>query len=98
MNAEHSRAISLAAYAPAADGVSDDTPVLQRCFTDAGKLGGALVVIPPGTYYLPGEMPIPLSSHLTVQAYGAQFMLPERLGDGVQRVFFAGRDVSDFHW
>ena len=98
MPTEPSRLISLAAYAPAADGVTDDTPALQRCFSDAGKLGGALIVIPPGAYFLPGETPIPLASHLTVQAHGARFVLPERLGDGVQRVWFGGCDVTDFHW
>ena len=67
MPTEPSRLLSLATYAPAADGVTDDTPALQRCFSDAGKLGGALVVIPPGAYFLPGETPIPLASHLTVQ-------------------------------
>ena len=87
---DNARVISLAAYAPAADGVSDDTPALRRCFTDAGKLCGAIIVIPPGTYYLPGETPIPLASHLTVQAHGARFVLPEQLGDGVQRVFLPG--------
>jgi hypothetical protein len=93
-----SRVISLAAYAPAADGHTDDTPALQRCFAAAGQLGGALVVIPPGNYYLSGEKPIPLASHLTVQAYGARLILPEHLADGVQRVWFAGSDVTDLHW
>jgi hypothetical protein len=94
----HPRILSLATYGPAADGVTDDTPALRRLFTDAGACGGATVVIPPGTYFLAGEAPIPLASHLTVWAQGARFLLPEGLGEEARLVLFAGCDVQHFHW
>ena len=94
--------ISLGDYSPVADGVTDDTPALFRCFTDAAiaasMAGAAVVTIPPGTYAIAGVTPIPLASSTTVFAHGARFILPRRLGDRARVVVFEGRDLCDFHW
>ena len=90
--------LSLNECSPTADGVTDDTPALYRLFTQAVQRGGAVITIPPGTYFLAGEQPIPLPSRTTVRAHGARFLLPERLDDGAHRVFFSGCDVTDFAW
>jgi hypothetical protein len=97
-SAPRARSLSLADYGPAADGVADDTPALWRCFTDAQQAGGAVITIPPGAYRVTGEIPVPIPSHTTVLAYGARFLLPDRLGESERRVVFAGQDVRDFHW
>lgn len=81
-----------------ADGATDDTPALTRCFEAVAKAGGGTVVIPSGDYFLKGEAPVPLCSGLTVSAYGARVHLPERLGDRARVVLFAGENVSDFRW
>jgi hypothetical protein len=85
-------------YAPVADGVTDDTPALQQCFAAAQQAGGGVVTIPPGEYAVAGQVPVPLSSHTTVLADGAQFHLPQALGDQARLVIFAGQDVVDFTW
>ena len=89
---------NLSAYAPNADGVTDDTPALARCFGEVARAGGGVVTIPPGDYYLPGAEPIALSSHTSVFAHGARFHLPEKLGDKARLVCFAGRDIRAFTW
>ncbi len=81
-----------------ADGVSDDTPALTRCFEAAAKAGGGTVKIPEGDYSLKGEIPVSLCSRLTVSAYGARFHMPERLGDRARVVLFAGENVADLRW
>jgi hypothetical protein len=89
---------NLSSYQPKTDGVTDDTPALQRCFADVAKAGGGVVTIPAGDYYVKGEASIPLSSRTTVFAHGARFHLPEKLGDKARIVLFSGTDVSDFTW
>ena len=76
---------------------SDDRLKLAALFAQAADHGGT-VTIPPGDYNLDGADPIPLSSRTTVFAYGARFHLPEKLGDQVRAVVFAGENVSDFRW
>lgn len=88
----------LAAFSPRADGVSDDTPALTRCFEAVAKAGSGTVVIPPGDYFVSGEKPVPLGSRTTVSAYGARFHLPEKLGDQARVVVFSGENVRDFNW
>jgi hypothetical protein len=89
---------NLAAFGPKADGVSDDTPPLTRCFEAAAKAGGGTVTIPAGDYFMKGDLPVPLASRITVSAYGARFHLPELLGDQARVVLFSGVNVSDFRW
>lgn len=91
-------AVNLSAYAPHADGVTDDTPALTRCFGDVAKSGGGVVTIPPGDYFLSGAEPVPLSSRTAVFAYGARFHLPEKLGDKARLACFVGRDIRGFTW
>ena len=79
-------AVNLSAYAPHADGVTDDTPALTRCFGDVAKSGGGVVTIPPGDYFLSGAEPVPLSSRTAVFAYGARFHLPENKSVMVSQV------------
>lgn len=94
--------INLRDYAPAADGRTDDTPALLRCFrdaaSDAAHRAGSVVTIPPGLYAIAGTTPIPLASGTTVFAHGARFVLPRRLGDAARIVVFEGNDLRDFHW
>jgi hypothetical protein len=76
---------------------ADDTAKITALFAPAAAHGGT-VTIPPGDYVLDGKQPIPLPSHTTVFAYGAQFHLPDSLGDKVRLVVFSGENVSDFRW
>ena len=92
------KSFSLAAFAPHADGVTDDTPALRRCFEAVQQAGGGLLTIPPGSYRLAGAPTIPLSSNTTVRAHGARFLLPEHLGDRAHLTLFAGRDLTNFAW
>ncbi|HOS42865.1 MAG TPA: hypothetical protein PK794_04165, partial [Armatimonadota bacterium] len=89
---------TLTDFAPAADGRTDDTPALIRCCTAAAEAGGGRIVIPPGAYSLAGTASIPIPSHTRVEAHGARFLLPERLGDRARIDAFTGVDVTDFHW
>jgi len=62
---------------------------LRALFASAAAGGGTLV-IPPGDYSVPGDAaPIALQSHLTVQASGARFLLPEKLGRQARLVLFS---------
>lgn len=92
------RRFDLAAFSPRADGVTDDTPALTRCFEAVAKAGGGTVVIPPGDYFVSGDKPVPLASRTSVSAYGARFHLPGKLGDRARVVVFSGEDVRDFNW
>jgi hypothetical protein len=74
----------------------DDSARLAALFSQAPA--GAVVTVPPGDYSLDGAQPIPLSSGLTVMAYGARFHFPERLGDKARAVMFAGENVHDLRW
>ena len=85
-------------YKPAADGVTDDTAVLRRCFHDVECSGGGTVVIPPGDYLVSGEGSIPIPSRTTVFAHGARFHLPEVLGPKARLVLFSGQNVTGFAW
>ena len=76
---------------------ADDTAKLVELFAPAMERGGT-VTIPPGDYRLDGASAIVLPSATTVLAYGARFQLPERLGDQVRVVVFAGENVRDFRW
>jgi Periplasmic copper-binding protein (NosD) len=95
---EASAVVNFSSYDPQADGVTDDTPALARCFGDVAKAGGGVVTIPPGNYFLAGGESVLLSSHTSVLARGARFHLPERLGDKARLVIFAGRDIRGFTW
>ncbi len=90
--------VNLRDFAPKADGATDDTAAFVACFQAAGKAGGGTVVIPPGDYFLIGEAAVPLSSGLTVSAYGARIHLPDALGDKARVVLFGGENISDFRW
>lgn len=94
-----SRTVSFAEFSPAADGKTDDTPALNRCFAEVAARGGGVVVIPPGDYFISAAPPTVIPSHTTVTAYGARFFLPQRLG-GKDRVLvmFQGRNVTHFAW
>jgi len=92
------RHFHLSEYHPRMDGMTDDCPVLNRCFADASKAGGGVITIPPGDYFLSGGETILLCSGLTVLAHGARFHLPERLGDRARIVLFEGTDIRDFSW
>lgn len=85
-------------YFPAANGVTDDSPALSRCFADVAAAGGGTVVIPPGDYRVTGSPTALIPSRTTVFAHGARFLLPETLGDRARVVLFAGQDVTDFSW
>lgn len=85
-------------YSPAADGVIDDTDAFLRCFGEASGMNASTIIIGPGPYRLMGKESIPLSSHQRVIADGAEFLLPEELGDQARITLFAGEDLCDFHW
>ena len=88
----------LSDYHPFADGLRDDSAAFRACFRDAAAAGHAQVVIEPGSYLLEHTQPIPLSSHLTVTAKGAELWFPRNLGEQVHRVLFAGENLTDFNW
>jgi len=90
--------VDLAAYAPKADGVTDDSPALVACFADVAKRGGGVVTIPPGDYFVAGEKPAVIPSRTTVFAHGARFHLPKQLGDKARLVIFSGTNVTAFAW
>jgi len=91
-------AVNLAAYAPKADGVTDDTPALAACFAEVARRGGGAVTIPPGEYFVAGQKPVPIPSNTTVFAHGARFQLPKQLGDKARLVVFCGTNVVGFTW
>src|SRR6202012_4521355 len=76
---------------------ADDTAKLAALFAPVAEHGGT-VTIPPGDSALDGKESIPLASHTTIFAYGAQFHLPESLGDKARVVVFSGENVSDLRW
>ena len=77
-------------------GPSVDVASLRRAFETAKP--GDTLVIPPGEYDLDGAVPIPLKSDLTVIAYGANFRLPERMGDKARAVVFQGENIRNLTW
>jgi hypothetical protein len=76
--------------------LGNDRATLAAVFSSAAA--GGSVTIPPGDYVLDGTQPIPLSSVLTVSAYGARFHFPEKLGDKARALMFAGENVRDLRW
>lgn len=70
-----------------------DVSSLRRSFETAKP--GDTLVIPPREYDVDGAVPIPLKSDLTVIAYGANFRLPERMGDKARAVVFQGENVRN---
>ncbi len=90
--------LDAAAFGLPVDGQADATEALVRCFEEAERRGGASVRIPPGTYRLSGQRPIPLCSHLSVDARSARFILPNTLPDAARLVLFHGRGVTDLDW
>jgi hypothetical protein len=89
---------SLTDFDPPTDPLNDATPALQRLFVNVQEQGGGLVTIPPGKYYVSGKQAIPLSSNTRVDATGAVFTLPEKLGNQARLTLFAGSNLTDFHW
>lgn len=85
-------------FNPVADGRTDETPALRRCFENLKKGGGGTLVIPPGNYAVTGLESIPLCSNSHIQATGARFLLPDILGDRALIVLFAGQDIEHFSW
>ncbi|MGC4007138.1 MAG: right-handed parallel beta-helix repeat-containing protein [Pirellulales bacterium] len=67
-------------------------------FDAVRQAGGGIVTIPSGTYLLPGKSPIALCDHTHIQATGAIFLLPERLGNQARVTLFAGENLQDFAW
>ena len=72
---------------------ADDTARLRQLLA-----AGGAVTIPPGDYYVGTGEPLPLASEMKVEAQGARFHLPEKLGDKARVVVFAGTNVTDFSW
>ena len=77
-------------------GPSVDVASLRRAFETAKP--GDTLVIPQGEYDVDGAVPIPLKSDLTVIAYGANFRLPERMGDKARAVVFQGENIRNLTW
>ncbi len=87
-------ALILGVAARAADGQPpDDTARLRQLLA-----AGGAVSIPPGDYFVGTGAPLPLTSGMKVEAQGARFHLPEKLGDKARVVVFAGTNVTDFAW
>lgn len=72
---------------------ADDTARLRQWLA-----AGGAVTIPPGDYQVGAGEPLPLISGMKVEAQGARFHLPEKLGDKARVVVFAGTNVTDFAW
>ncbi len=89
---------NLSAYRPAGNSSSDDTRAFQLLFADVQKAGGGNITIPPGNYFLKGDISISLVSNSTIFAYGANIFLPENLGDQARIVLFEGTDIVNFSW
>jgi polygalacturonase len=92
------RTFDLRNYDPIGDGSTDDTKAFQSLFVDVQKSGGGNITIPPGNYYLKGQISIPLSSNTHIFAYGAKIFLPKILGDKARIVLFEGPDIVNFSW
>jgi hypothetical protein len=92
------KTFSLVEYALPAKASDDATPALQRLFVDVQQQGGGLISIPPGNYFLSGKEPIALASNTRVDATGAVFTLPEKLGNQARLTIFTGSNLHDFHW
>lgn len=96
--ANNRKAFNLVTYQPHADGKTDDTRAFRTLFEEVSKNNGGTVTIPPGDYYLEGINPLIIISNTHVIAYGANFFLPEKLGDMARITLFEGVDVSNFSW
>ncbi|MCX7005826.1 MAG: right-handed parallel beta-helix repeat-containing protein, partial [Kiritimatiellaeota bacterium] len=72
---------------------ADDTARLRQLLA-----AGGAVTIPPGDYFVGASEPLPLTSGMKVEAQGARFHLPEKLGDKARVVVFTGTNVTDFSW
>ncbi len=94
----HAATFNLADFKPAADGKTDDTAAIGKCFEAAVNAGGGMITIPAGDYFVKGDVTIPLCSRLTVLAYGARFLLPETLGDKARITLFHGSNVQQLTW
>lgn len=74
--------------------VADDSQRLQQLL----DIDSPVIAIPPGDYRLNGVNPIRLRSNITVQAYGARFLLAETLPEPARTVLFHGEDIQDLRW
>lgn len=92
------KTFTLADHSPPTDGTTDATEAFQRLFAEVAKAGGGNVVIPRGTYHLPGKSPVKLTGGTHVTATGAKFTLPAVLGDQARVVVFQGENIRDFSW
>ena len=73
--------------------LADDTARIAALLAKSG-----VVTIPAGDYHLDGIQPVRLTSNTTVMAYGARFILPERLPDKARVVLFTGENIAHFAW
>jgi hypothetical protein len=73
--------------------LADDTARIAALLAKSG-----VVTIPAGDYHLDGIQPVRLTSNTTVTAYGARFILPERLPDKARVVLFTGENIAHFAW
>ena len=90
--------LCLSAFGAAGDGITNDASALRACFTAAASGNAAFVTVEPGIYLVDSAESIPLSSHLTVRAYGATFLFPRELGNATNRRMFYGEDLTDVDW
>ncbi len=77
--------------------LGDDFARLEAILAQSRQHGG-VITIPPGDYELDGQKPLPITSHLTINAYGARFHFPKTLGDKARVVLFSGENISDLRW
>ena len=89
--------VRLSSFSPAADGKTDDTGALQALFSAARKGKARRVIIEPGVYFV-NRGNVALCGNCTVEAEGAEFVFPRKLGEREQRVMFKGVDLTNFRW
>ena len=77
--------------------LGDDFAKLAAILAPSLEQGG-IVTIPPGDYELDGQKPLPVASHLTINAYGARFHFSKTLGDKARVVLFSGENIRNLRW
>ena len=92
------KVICLSSFHPCGDGKTNDYAAFKRCFEEASKNNGSVVVIEAGSYLVDNKEGIPLCSNITVYADQAEFFFPEDLGDCHHRHMFDGINVSNLTW
>ena len=90
--------ISLYAYGPAANGVGDDSAILQQAINAVSAQGGGDLKIPKGTYRLNNQVTVPTGVRLYGSGKSTQLLRGADLPDGHALLKITGSNVALAHF